>query len=134
MGSRRNVGRVIRLRADCGTSALGKLGRRFKVRLLHRQIGAGGRWLVDAEGELHSFYGTRLGALLAVALLFGGALADHVAGEGALEIGGLELLDTPVVDKITLSGSKAVEVGGNRWTLTGLSPCRVCHPCILRAS
>ena len=88
--------------------------------------------LVNAKSELHAFDGAggSVLACLAVALLLGCALPDHVGRVVALEVGRLELLDAPGrrVEKKVRLGSK---VG---WWAPGHSPCQACRPCICWAS
>jgi hypothetical protein len=55
--------------------------------------------LIDFEGELHAFDGSRPGILagLSETFLLLGALADEVGGLVALEVGSFELFDGAVI-------------------------------------
>jgi hypothetical protein len=74
--------------------------------------GNGGKVLVDAKGELHSFEGARFSALTRMTelLFLFRALADEVGGGVVLEVGCLEFFDAPFFFKI--EGRK--ETGGEK--------------------
>jgi hypothetical protein len=74
-----------------------ELSRGLEVGFFDGGAGNGRDGLVDAERELHSLDRARLGVLagLPTAFLLSGALAYHVRGGSVLEVGGLQLFDTP---------------------------------------
>lgn len=79
-----------------GSSTFIEFSRWSKVGFFDR-LADGGRWLVDAESELHALDGTgeSVMACLAVTLFLDSAFSYHIGGVIVLEVGGFELLDTP---------------------------------------
>lgn len=88
-----------------------------------RHGGRGG--LVDAEGKLHALDGARsiVEASLAVALLFGGTLTDHISVMVPFESRGLELSNAPAKAASKQAGRKTKgDITCLPFSLSSLSP------------